>query len=110
MTRRENERPEALERDLREGMAYLLNGMEKESPPDVAALQMLVQQVQREQQEALRRDLTRFALAAVVILCIGLFGFLQFPTYYLIAQGVLGTVLLATALVWQAEGGRTSHE
>lgn len=109
MTRRENELTEDLERDLREGMAYLSNGVD-EAPPDVGALQMLVQQVQREQQQAFRRDLTRFAFIAVLLLSSGLYGLLQFPAYYLSAQGILGMGLLAGALIWQAEGRRISRE
>lgn len=110
MRRRESNPPCDWERDLREGLDGLLKPMEEEAPPDVAALQMLVQQVQREQRRTLQRDLALYALISVAILVSTLYSLWQYPVYYLIAQVILGISLMAGALIWRSEGRRISHE
>ncbi len=101
---------EPWERSLREGLDALAGTVAEESPPDLGAFIMLVSDVQREQRRALRRDLVRFLTAAGLILCAWLWAWLQFPVYFLMAQGAMAFAM-AAAVAWAAAGGRrASHE
>lgn len=110
LQRDENGTAEPWEGLLREGLDELAAPVEAESPPDLAAFIMLVQDVQREQRQVLRRDLLRFLTAAVLILFGGLWTMLQFPVYYLVFQSVLAAVLAVGAALWRVEGRSTFHE
>jgi len=84
--------------------------VEQESPPDLGALLMLVQDVQRAQRQALRRDLVLFLAVAALVLSGGLWVMMNFPLHYLVAQAALAVALAAGAAMWRAEGRRASHE
>jgi len=102
--------PEPWERSLKEGLDALAGAVGREQPPDLGALIMLVEDVQRAQRLALRRDLLRFLAAAALILCGWLWAWLQRPAYFLAAQGLLAAALAAGAALAQAAGRRVSHE
>lgn len=101
---------EPWERLLRKGLDGLSAPVEEESPPDLGALIMLVEDVQRAQRQALMRDLLRFVAVAALVLFGGLWAMLQFPLYYLIVQAALAVVLAAGAAVGRFEGRRIFHE
>jgi len=105
-----NQAEEAWERALREGLDGLAGPVDRESPPDLGALLLLVGDVQRAQRQALQRDLLRFLAAAALIVAAGLWALARFPLYYLAAQGAMAVALAAGAALWQADGRRARHE
>ncbi|MFB5085339.1 YxlC family protein [Symbiobacterium thermophilum] len=102
--------PEPWERSLRDGLDAVAGAVDGEQPPDLGALIMLVDDVQRAQRLELRRDLRRFVAVAALILFGWLWAWLQFPAYFLVAQGLLAAALAAGAALAQAAGRRVSHE
>lgn len=93
-----NDRPEKWEEQLRQGLD-VLSDLGDEQPPNLAALQMLVADVQREQRRRLTRDLSLFWLCAASLLAVGLFVISRQPVYFLALQGL---VLLAAGATWLA--------
>lgn len=88
---------EALLRDGLDQMAAIA-----EEPPQIAALQMLVADVQQAQRQQLRADLVKFGAVAVLLLSLLLWGFLRAPLSMLIAQGSLAMLSLVGAGLWHA--------
>ncbi len=101
---------EPWERTLREGLDALAGAVDDERPPELGAMILLVRDVQRQQREALRRDLLRFLAVAGLILCGWLWASLRFPAYFLAAQAVLAVAVAAGAALVHAGGRRVSHE
>ncbi|HWI53059.1 MAG TPA: YxlC family protein [Symbiobacteriaceae bacterium] len=95
-----NERPEKWEEQIRQGLDRLAD-LGDEQPPELANLQMLVADVQRDQRRQTVRDLALFWLCAVALLTGGLYAVSRQPVYFLALQGL---VLLAVGVVWL--GGR----
>jgi Na+/H+ antiporter NhaD/arsenite permease-like protein len=80
-----------------------------EEPPNVAGLQMLVAQVQREQRRATLRDLALFWGCALVLLTAGLYAFSRQPGYFVALQGLAAVGLLAAAVLYLAQRKRVEE-
>lgn len=89
---------------LREGLDQL--AVIEEEPPQIAALQMLVADVQQAQRKQLRADLLKFGGVAVLLLSVILYGFLRAPLSMLIAQGSLALLSLVGVGLWHAGSKR----
>lgn len=89
---------ERWEEQLRAGLDQL-SDLGQEEPPNLADLQMLVVQVQREQKSRTLRDLALFWLCAVALLAGGLYAFSRQPTYFMLLQGAAMVGLVAAGAV-----------
>lgn len=85
-----------------------LSDLSQEEPPSVAALQLLVSQVQREGRQQTARDLLLFWLCAAAVLGGLLYALGQVPLIFLALQGAAVTVGLACAVIWSDERKRVS--
>lgn len=93
---------------LKQGLDQVAD-LKDEEPPDLAALQMLVADVQADQRRTLYADLLRFwAVAAVVLAGLAL-AVLREPVFFLAFQGILGILALAGAALWYT-GRRRAYE
>jgi hypothetical protein len=92
-----NDRPERWEAELRRGLDAI-SDLGDEQPPDIASLQMLVADVQREQRRHLVRDLVLFWACAAVILTALLYALSRNPVYFLVLQGIAVVGTLAAGL------------
>jgi hypothetical protein len=92
-----SDRPERWEADLRRGLDAI-SDLGDEQPPNLAALQMLVADVQREQRRRLVRDLVLFWACAAVILTGLLYALSRNPIYFLVLQGIAVVGTLAAGL------------
>jgi len=100
-----NERPEKWEEHLRQGLDTL-SDLGDEQPPELANLQMLVADVQREQRRQTARDLALFWLCAVALLAGGLYAVSRQPVWFLVLQGM---VLLAAGAAWLGRRRRVTE-
>jgi len=87
------------EKQLKQGLDTL-SDVSREEPPNLADLQMLVAQVQREQRQQTGRDLALFWLAALLTVSLAMFVFSQRPVYFLVFQGLVFVCLLGGGVVW----------
>ena len=89
---------EPWEEALRQGLDAMAD-LGAEEAPDVADLQLLVAQVQREQRRTTLRDLALFWGCALGLLAGGLSGFSRQPVYFFALQAGVTVALLAAALL-----------
>lgn len=83
------------EEQLREGLDAL-SDLGAEEPPNLADLQMLVVQVQREQRQQLLRDLTLFWLCGLTVLAVVFYLISRSTVYFVAIQGLALVGLAAT--------------
>lgn len=83
------------EEQLRQGLD-LLSDLGAEEPPNLADLQMLVVQVQREQRQQLMRDLALFWLCGLTVLAVIFYLVSRSPAYFMAIQGLALVGLAAT--------------
>jgi type VI protein secretion system component VasF len=92
--------------DEKDWEALLRRGLDQvadlggEEPPDLAALQMLVADVQAEQRRRLYRDLLAFWAVAAVLLAGLALALVREPAGFLAFQGVVAVLSLIGAGVW----------
>jgi hypothetical protein len=102
-------------RDEQDWEALLKRGLDQvadlggEEPPDLAALQMLVADVQAEQRRELYRDLLAFwAVAAVLLTGIAL-ALVRAPAGFLAFQGGVALVSLIGGWAWYTGSRRVTE-
>jgi len=83
------------EEQLRQGLDTLAD-LGAEEPPNLADLQMLVVQVQREQRQQLLRDLSLFWLCGLTVLAVVFYLISRSPAYFVAIQGLALVGLAAT--------------
>lgn len=99
----EHDRNAEWEEQLRQGLDQL-SDLNHEEPPNLAALQMLVVEVQAEQRRKLKADLLKFWGVGVTLLTFALAASARQPLYFLAWQGAAALLLLAGAFAWR--GGK----
>lgn len=102
------ERPEQWEADLRRGLDAL-SDLGDEQPPDIAGLQMLVADVQREQRRTLVRDLLLFWGVAAVILTVVMYVSSRNPVFFLVLQGMAIVGMVAAGIGYLGVRKRVSE-
>lgn len=99
MRRHDEEGREHWEALLKQGIDQL-SDLGEEEPPNLAALQMLVADVQAEGRRKLYLDLLKFWAVAAVLLTGAAWALLREPVYFLLLQGVVALLSLVGAGLW----------
>lgn len=95
----EHDQNPAWEEQMRQGLDQL-SDLGHEEPPNLAALQMLVVEVQAEQRRKLKADLLKFWGVGVTLLTFALAASAREPLYFLAWQGAAALLGLVGALAW----------
>lgn len=93
---------------LKQGLDQVAD-LKDEEQPDLAALQMLVADVQADQKRSLYADLFKFWAVAAVLLAGLAFALLREPVFFLAFQGAVAFLSLAGAGLWYT-GRRRVYE
>ena len=96
------------EEQLRQGLDAIAD-QGAGDPPNLADLQMLVVQVQREQRQQLVRDLTLFWLGSLLVLGVVLYLFSRSPVYFMAIQAVAVVGPAAAGLIYLANRRRVTE-
>jgi hypothetical protein len=102
-------RPEPWEEQLRLGLDAL-SDHQREEPPNVADLQMLVAHVQQQQHRQLLWDLCWFWTCALLLLTGGIYLFARRPAYFVTLQAVAAAALVAAGAVYLSRERRRVTE
>jgi hypothetical protein len=97
------------EEELRQGLDTISHMDEEEAPPSLAALQMLVADVRREERRRVLRELTLFWACAAVLLAAAMAVLARRPLYFLGFEAAAGLLLLVGALLWPGMRGQVGR-